>query len=115
MATTRSKKSGDSKPVEKKQVEAPKAKEVKEAPKSVEKKQVEVPKAKEAPVPVEKKTKNLSFEITEHDIVEGDNFKGKVVWISSAMSSHFDNDVVCIRLDSGKKIRKIRKEIKKVN
>ena len=38
MATTRSKKSGDSKPVEKKQVEAPKAKEVKEAPKPVEKK-----------------------------------------------------------------------------
>ena len=38
MATTRSKKSGDSKSVEKKQVEAPKSKEVKEAPKPVEKK-----------------------------------------------------------------------------
>ena len=52
MATTRSKKSGDSKSVEKKQVEAPKAKEVKEAPKPVEKKA-------EAPKPLRKD--NLSI------------------------------------------------------
>ena len=71
MATTRSKKSGDSKPVEKKQVEAPKAK---EAPKPVEKKQDEAPKAKEAkeaPNPVEKKAaapkaKELSCRHAQH-------------------------------------------------
>lgn len=56
MATARSKKSGDSKPVEKKQVETPKVKEVKEAPKPVEKK-VEPPKeevSKVSPKKVEK-------------------------------------------------------------
>ena len=51
MATTRSKKAKASAPVEEKQVEAPKAKEVKEAPKPVEKKveppKEEAPKAKE--------------------------------------------------------------------
>ena len=61
MATTKSKKSGDSKPVEKKQVEAPKVKEAKEAPKPVEKK-VESSKtkvAKEAPKSIEKKVEAL--------------------------------------------------------
>ena len=73
MATTRSKKAKASSPVEEKQVEAPKAKEVKEAPKPVEKK-VEPPKeeapkaakAKEAPKPSPKKAeapKSKSIEI----------------------------------------------------
>ena len=114
MATTRNKKAEASAPVEEKQVEAPKAKEVKEAPKP-EPKKVESPKSKEVLKTAEVKSKNSSFTVSENDIVEGDDFKGKVVWVSSAMSDHFDNDVVCIRLDSGKKIRKTRKEIKKVN
>lgn len=66
MTTTKSKKLGDSKPAEKKQVEAPekeapKVKEVKEAPMPIEKK-VESSKTKvdkEAPKPIEKKVEVL--------------------------------------------------------
>ena len=78
MATTRSKKSGESKPVEKKQVEAPKTKEVKEAPKPVEKK-VEAPKAKEvkeAPkVAAKKLSKNREISIDDIVISKGRKFK----------------------------------------
>lgn len=115
MATARNRNVKVSPPVEEKVVETPQVEEVKEAPKPVEIKPVEAPKSKEVLKTAEVKSKNSSFTVSENDIVEGDDFKGKVVWISSAMSDHFDNDIVCIRLDSGKKIRKSRKEIKKVN
>ena len=62
MATTRSKKSGDSKPVEKKQVEAPQVEEAKEAPKPVEKKAA-APKPLRKDNLFEKYLKNQSIEI----------------------------------------------------
>ena len=80
MATTRSKKSGDSKPVEKKQVEAPKAKEINEAPKPVEKKAPapKVKEAKEAPK-VAAKNSSKDREIAVDDIVVSKGRKFKVL------------------------------------
>lgn len=78
MATARSKKTGESKPVEKKQVSAPKVKEVKEAPKPVEKK-VEAPKAKEvkeAPKAAAKKpSKDRKIAVDDIVVSKGRKFK----------------------------------------
>lgn len=57
---------------------------------------------------------NSSIELAENREVSGEGFSGTVVWISQASSLNAEDDVVCIRTQSGKKVRKTRKDIKTI-
>ena len=80
----------------------------KEAPKPAAEKP-----AQKATVKTLNKT-NSSIELAENREVSGEGFSGTVVWISQASSLNVEDDVVCIRTQSGKKVRKTRKDIKTI-
>jgi hypothetical protein len=112
MATTRSKKAKASAPVEEKQVEAPKAKEVKEAPKPVEKKveppKEEAPKAKEvkeAPKPAPKKVEK-SKELQVGSLVSTPTGK--------AIVKSLEDNIVVVYKETNKKVsyRFLKEEVK---
>ena len=84
-----------------------------EAPKKV----APAPAAKQAATKAEVKPLNKtssSIELAEDREVSDEGFSGTVVWISQASSINAEDDVVCIRTQSGKKVRKTRKDIKTI-
>lgn len=110
MATTRSRRLKESAPVEKKPVDAPKAKEVKEVSKPVEKK-VEPPKevkeapkpkeVKEAPKPAAKKVeKPLPKIIEKHSKVSGKRGVGHVIRIAKS-EEDASHDLITVKTESG--------------